>query len=106
MPVSACILYTTFAKLSEARKLSRLLLENRLAACVHISSPVESVYSWKGKICREREYVLAVKTKKVLVKRAEALILKHHSYETPQILAVPVDYMSDEYQKWFNESCG
>lgn len=106
MPVSACILYTTTSKLAEARQLSGRLLENRLAACVQISSPVESSYVWKGKICRDKEYVVAVKTKKSLLKKAEALILKHHSYETPQILVVPVQSMSAGYQKWFSESCG
>lgn len=103
MPSTACIIYTTTSKISEARRLSSLLVKNKLAACVQISSAVESHYIWENKACKAKEYVLAVKTRLSLYSAVEKLIRMHHSYKVPQILAVPVLKIDRDYEKWLNQ---
>jgi len=97
---SACIIYTTTGSLKEARHLSKIILKSKLAACIQISSAIESRYNWKGKTCKGKEYSLAIKTRTTLYKKIEACILANHTYELPQIVAVPVINGSVDYLKW------
>lgn len=98
---SACIIYCTTDKISEARRLSQLLIREKLAACVQISSQVESHFCWEGKVSKCKEYVLTIKTRQSLYPKIEKILKENHSYEVPQILAVPVIKMDKAYEKWF-----
>lgn len=73
--------YSTFPIQKEAKKIGGGLIGKKLAACVNIF-PIESIYSWEGKIAREREFVAIIKTKKQNFERMENFILKHHSYDS------------------------
>ena len=97
------VVHTTFEEKEEALTLARILLEKRLIACVHIESPVDSLYWWKGAIEQAQEYRLVMKSSKVLWEELQQQIQKHHPYDVPEIIALPVFAMSKDYQKWLNE---
>lgn len=85
-----------------AKKIAQALVKEKLAACVQISSPLQSIYSWKTKICKEKEFLISIKTKASLYHKVEKRILTLHSYETPEIIALPITQGSGEYLKWLH----
>lgn len=80
-------------------------MEKKAAACVSVSSPVSSYYRWQGRIENEQEIVLLIKTLKNNYSLVEKLILENHSYELPEILALPVELADRDYFKWLSENC-
>ena len=90
---------------ASAKELARLLVEERLAACVQLM-PIESVYSWKGEIHDENEVLLLIKTKSVLYERLQSLIWRNHSYEVPEIIQLPITGGLQAYMKWIDENTG
>ncbi len=98
-----CLVETTFKKTSEAKKMAKILLANKLIACAQIST-VESLYSWKGKIINDKEFLLSVKTKTEFYKEIEKVIAQNHSYELPQISMMPISNGSKPYFSWL-DSC-
>lgn len=94
---------TTTNSEEEARKIAGGLVENRLAACVQISGPVISVYRWKGKVETASEWICAAKSAMSLGERLEAAIRELHSYEEPEIIAMPIVGGSESYLKWLGE---
>jgi periplasmic divalent cation tolerance protein len=100
------LVLVTCTSLSEARKISRSLLQKHLAACVNIhTTPVESIYRWKGKIETAREHLLLIKTTTGHLKSLEREVLRLHSYETPEFLVLPVSGGSKPYLRWLSDSC-
>ena len=93
---------TTFDNIDEARKISQMILDKRLGACCSIEE-IESIYRWKGKIENSKEFQLTIKTAENLYSELEAFILKNHSYETPQIISMPIISGSKEYLDWLQE---
>jgi periplasmic divalent cation tolerance protein len=94
---------TTAATKEDAQKIARYLVKQKLAACVQISGPIESTYRWKGKVETAREYLCLIKTREILFNKVEAAIKKLHSYETPEIIAVPIIKGSKEYLSWMDD---
>ena len=90
---------TTLEKRTDAEKLAARLVEQKLAACVQISS-CASVYSWKGQIVQEEEFKLTVKTARELYDRVESCIVSEHPYEIPELIAFTVDFCSSNYKNW------
>jgi len=82
--------YTTINNINDARKIARILVEEHLVACVNIIPDNESVYSWKGKIEEAREIILIAKTKDDNVEKTIQRIKTLHSYETPDIIVLPI----------------
>jgi len=97
---------TTTETKEQAQAIARHLVEKRLAACVQITDVVESTYRWKGKLETTGEYLCLIKTREDLYLQVEAAVKKLHSYETPEIIAVPIVNGSEEYLKWLSESLG
>jgi len=91
---------TSTDKRENADMISREMVEKRLAACVQITGPVTSLYWWKDNIEKTEEWLLIIKTRKELYPELEAAIKKAHSYETPEIIAVPVVAGSKDYLAW------
>ena len=85
-----------------AKSIAKLLVENRLAACVQMF-PIESVYVWQDKICDESEIMLLIKSKAEMFGRISALITKYHTYEVPQIIQIPITGGLPEYLKWIED---
>jgi len=83
--------------------MAKELLEERLAACVTISAPCQSLYWWQGKITKEQEHILFIKTRADLYDSLEEKILKIHTYEIPEILALPVSKGYGKYLDWISK---
>ena len=94
---------TTTETKEQAMAIARHLVEEKLAACVQICGPMESIYRWKGEIEMAREFLCLVKTREDLFPQVEAAIKKLHSYETPEIIAVPIVRGSTEYMTWLDD---
>jgi periplasmic divalent cation tolerance protein len=99
------IVLVTCPSVALARKIASAVVEKRLAACVNIMlSPVESVYTWKGKVERAREYLLVVKTTAKRLADLENEVQRLHSYDVPEFIAVPITEGADKYLSWLGES--
>ena len=94
---------TTISKKEEGVALAKAALQKRLVACAQLSAQCESYYWWKGSIEQSGEYILTMKTQQSLYPELVRFIEKTHSYETPEIVAVPVSHLSPAYHKWIQE---
>lgn len=95
------IVTTTCPDLEEAEKIARLVLADRLAACIQIS-PVQSMYWWKDTIESEKEYLLNFKSNRSFFDRLVLKIKENHSYEVPEIFATDVVEVDRSYAVWLN----
>ncbi len=98
------VVYVTCGSNEEAEKLSNGLLSKRLAACVNIAD-VKSVFEWKGKIERESERLLIIKSVRSNFEMIEKYIKANHSYECPEIIAMEVTAASEDYASWTRSAC-
>ena len=98
------VIFVTAASSGEGKKIARHLVETRLAACVNILQPMESVYRWEGKIAEEREFLLIIKSTGELFPEIKAEISKIHSYHTPEVICLPVIDGSRNYLQWVSDS--
>jgi periplasmic divalent cation tolerance protein len=96
----AIVVFMTAASSEEAAKLAKLLVEAHLAACVQILPQIESVYRWHGKVERQTEVLLIAKTTRSKFAEVERRVRAAHSYEIPEIVAVPVVAGSAPYLQW------
>lgn len=105
MPISDEYLQilTTAASADEARRIATALVEERLAACVQIVGPIESIYRWEGKVETATEWQCWIKTRRHHYDAVEAAIRRLHSYEVPEILAMPIVAGSEAYLKWLSK---
>ncbi len=83
-----------------ARKIAQALVEQRLAACVHVGGPVTSTYWWQGKMEVAQEWTCTAKTRRELYARVEQAIREVHPYEEPEIVALPIVAGSQSYLGW------
>jgi periplasmic divalent cation tolerance protein len=90
---------TTTSTREDAQRLARELVERRLAACVQIVGPIESVYRWNGQIETAEEWQCWIKTRGDLYRRVEQAILELHNYEVPEILTMAAEG-STSYLEW------
>jgi len=97
---AAILILTQMPDRASAQSLARSLVEARLAACVSIGAPVESLYHWRGQIETAEEVPVAVKTRAERYAAVEAAIREQHPYELPEILAVPVVHGLGPYLDW------
>jgi periplasmic divalent cation tolerance protein len=88
----------------EAERLARLLVEERLAACVNVIPGVRSFYRWKGAVEDAGEHLLVIKSSRALFPALKAAIERAHSYETPEALALPILDGAANYLNWLGES--
>jgi len=84
----------------EAEKIAHTLVEEKLAACVNMVSGMQSIFRWKGGVSSEREVLLLAKTKCRLFEKLKKRVLELHSYEVPEIIALPVLAGFEEYLGW------
>jgi periplasmic divalent cation tolerance protein len=97
------VIFSTCGSQEEAEQLARRLLEARLAACVNVIMQIRSFYWWKGKIEESGEWLLVIKTSRPLFDRVRALLESAHSYELPEVLALPVVAGSPGYLAWMDK---
>jgi len=99
------IVLVSCGKLKEARRIARAVVAKRLAACVNVfASPVESFYTWKGRVEKAREFLLVIKTTEKRLANLEKEVMRLHSYEVPEFIALPIVTCSKEYLHWLGDS--
>ena len=98
------IILTTVSSKKEAELIGSKLIDKELAACVNIIPNIKSIYYWEGKINKDSEYLLIIKT----VKRAEEDIFENirklHSYDTPEMITIPITGGEKSYLNWLSKS--
>ena len=100
------VVFITAPNEDEAAKISKALVEARLAGCVNIIKNIRSIYSWQEKIEDEKEVLMIVKTQKPLFDSLMKKVEELHSYKVPEIIALPIVDGSAEYLKWLREVTG
>jgi periplasmic divalent cation tolerance protein len=98
------VVLVTCGSEEQAANIANSLVEERLAACVNIISPVRSIYRWEGKIWDEKEWLLIIKTQKERFEQLEKKVKSLHSYSVPEIIALPIIEGSAPYLKWLEEN--
>jgi periplasmic divalent cation tolerance protein len=96
------VVLNTCASAEEAERLARSLVDRRLAACVTVITPVRSFYRWNGAVADAAEWLLVIKTSRPLFAGLRAALESGHSYEVPEILALPVIEGSANYLSWID----
>jgi len=96
------VVLSTCGSPKEAEQIARSLLEKRLAACVNILPRVRSLYRWKGAIEDDQETLLLIKSNRALFLELRAEIDKLHSYEVPEVIAIPIVDGSERYLEWID----
>ncbi|QDP20356.1 divalent-cation tolerance protein CutA [Sphingomonas xanthus] len=98
--------YAVFADAEEAKRIGRLMVEEKLAACVNVLGPCQSIYRWEGAIEEATECPALFKTTDA---HADALIVRIaelHSYEVPAIMVWPIERIDDSYARWIEREIG
>ncbi len=96
----AMLVITNFPNQETAQQSAQELVELKLAACVNLFNPVQSIYSWQGKIEQAEEVSLHIKTTKNNLKKIETIIIKNHPYEVPEIIALKIESGYAPYMQW------
>ena len=97
------VVFSTCASADEAERLARRLVDERLAACINVISPVRSFYRWKGVVEDSVEWVLMIKTSRSLFESLRAVLESAHSYEVPELVAIPIVDGSPNYLSWIDQ---
>lgn len=99
------VVFITVSGEEEGRNIARLLVGERKAACVNVLPGVDSVFWWKAKLDSEQESLLIVKTKAALFPEVVDLVKSAHSYEVPEIIALPIVAGNEDYLEWLDREC-
>ena len=100
------IVLVTCSGLAEARRIGRAVVDRKLAACVNILPGARSIYRWKGATEDTPEWLLVIKSRRDLFDSIRAAISKLHTYEVPEVIAVPVVDGSESYLAWLDRELG
>lgn len=98
------VIFITASDKKEAGRIARKLIENRLAACVNIVDKIDSVFWWQKKIDCSQEALLIVKSKRSKLNKLIKLVKSLHSYQVPEIIALPIIGGNRSYLEWLDES--
>jgi periplasmic divalent cation tolerance protein len=96
----AVFVYTTYPSIVEAEEAGRVLVEQRLCACVNILPGMVSYYWWNGAIERGEEAVMIVKTRASLAEQVSTAIKQMHAYSTPALMVIPLESVDQPYLDW------
>jgi periplasmic divalent cation tolerance protein len=103
-PTDAIVVFMTAANRDEAVRLAEMMVAARLAACVQVLPEMESIYRWQGKIERQQEVLVIAKTVVSKFEKLEREVRAIHSYDTPEIVALPLTAGSSPYLEWLKTS--
>jgi len=98
------VILVTAGSEAEAGKIATALVEEQLAACVNILGPIRSLYRWEGKVADDREWLLLIKTRDERFAAIEARVKALHSYQVPEVIALPIMAGAKGYMRWLRES--
>ena len=94
------VIYCTVPNKNEGREIAKTLIKHKLAACVNILDKIESIFAWDGEMMEEKEALMMIKTQKDLFNDVNRVIQKMHSYNVPEVVALPVIEADEIYLKW------
>ena len=97
------VILVTASSESEAETIAKALVEERLAACVNVISPIRSLYRWEGKVTGDREWLLLIKTRAERFSAVEARVKALHSYQVPEVIALPIVASAEGYLRWLRD---
>ena len=100
------IVQTTFPTCHDIAPICQALIDSKMAICIKEFPPIKSRYLWDDKIEESLEVMVHVKTHEHFFSAVEEIIRKSHPYDTPEIIAIPVDAVSKRYQQWADASLG
>lgn len=100
------IVLVTVAARAEGERLAEALVGEQLAACVNIVGPIRSIYRWQGAINRDDEHLLLIKTTRARYAALEARVVELHSYDVPEVVALPIEMGSAAYLEWLRGNVG
>jgi periplasmic divalent cation tolerance protein len=103
-PVDGYVVISTVGTIREGERISRILVREGLAACVNIIPRVKSIYSWKGKVCEEKEALLVIKTVRPRIDKIIKNIKALHTYEVPEILVFKAEKGEKSYLNWLRQT--
>ena len=83
-----------------AKDITKILMKHKLAACVSMIDKVQSVFSWDGEVCEEKEILMMIKTRRANYGKIKLVIEDLHPYTVPEIIALPIVDSSEDYLKW------
>lgn len=98
-----CVVFVTVGRPDEAERIASALVEEKVAACCNLLPAVQSVYRWKGKICRDAETMMIIKTRRANFEKLRARVKELHSYEVPEIIALPIVEGHMPYMDWLRD---
>lgn len=97
------IITTTYQNLDKAKNLAKILLKQKLTACVQFNQ-IESIYNWQQKIMQNVEILVTIKTIERFYNKIEEIIINNHDYEVPEIISTPINQGLDKYLSWIKSS--
>jgi len=98
------VVLITTSSLDEAKSIGSSLIEDKLAACTNVIPSVESIFRWQGEVCNEKEAMLIVKTRRNIFKDLQAKVMELHSYDVPEIIALPIIDGNSDYLQWIDSA--
>jgi len=96
----ALLVFTTLPTADKAAEIAKVLVEEKLVACVNVLPAVRSIYRWQGKLHDENEVLVLLKTRAEHLERLKLRLLEVHPYELPEVLAVPIESGYQPYLEW------
>ncbi len=99
---SYCVILVTASSQAQAQEIATVLVESQLAACVSLM-PITSIYTWQNKLHQDQEWQLIIKTKHALFAAITTKIQELHSYEVPEIIALPLIAGDRPYLQWISK---
>ena len=94
------VIYCTVPNKKLAKSITKIIMRHKLAACVSMVDRVQSVFSWDGEICEEKEVLMMIKTRRANYGKIKLVIEDMHTYSVPEIIALPIVDCSEDYLKW------
>ena len=99
------IVFVTAKNSREANKIANKLIMGKLVACANVIKGIHSIFRWKGKVDKVNETLLILKSKKSCLPKIIKMVKKYHSYDVPEIIALPITGGSKDYLNWIKSNC-
>lgn len=97
-------MFSTAPDIVTAKDIGEALVQSGAAACVNIIPGVQSIYRWRGDVCRDEEIILLIKTSDEKIEEVKKTVLAMHPYEVPEVISLNITGGSDKYLSWINDS--
>ncbi|PZU96419.1 MAG: divalent-cation tolerance protein CutA [Pseudanabaena sp.] len=100
------VIMTTLPDQDQANNIAKILVEERLAACVQVLPAMTSTYIWEGNLCQESEHLVLIKTLESNYAAIMTRLKSLHPYEVPEAIAIPIKAIAPNYAAWITAMCG